>query len=501
MVSLKQWAVLAIVSISLLLVTMDLGILFVALPSLSADLNVSPIEKIWIINAYTLLVAGLLPLCGTLGDRKGYKKIFMIGMITFGLASLLCAYAPTSGILILGRALLAVGAACMLPTTMPIIYQIFETEKQQALAIGIWSAMAATGAAAGPMLGGILLEFFWWGSVFLINIPFVLVGSIVSFALIPKDGYLSEDRIDILSVIFVTFGLAGPLYMISTLSAHGGVSGDITTAVIIGALGVIALILFWQRQLMISTPLVDIRLFQNKRFTSGVIAGAVTLFSLAGYELVMIEKMQYVNGLSPLGSSLYIIPISFVAMFAGPVTGWFITKLGYLHVMVWAVLLTGAGMLCAIITIDHHSYLVTAIPLAVAGFGLGAVMTASANIVMISVPEHEIGSASSLQHVFYQIGHGLGVGLLGSLTAYLYRFYFSGDFKDLGLAENSGVDEARLFAMQLESEFQQSLLKAISAAFDSAFVWVAGIAGAVLILTALLLWVRTIKLIRKEGRT
>src|SRR5215468_9130735 len=229
-----RWAILAIVSSAVFLIVVDMTVLHTALPTLTRDLGASASEKLWIINTYSLVVAGLLPGCGTLGDRIGHKRMLVIGLCFFGLASLAAAYSPSPVVLIGARALLAVGAASMMPATLSIIRLTFSDEKECSLAIGIWSAIASGGSAIGPLIGGVLLEYFWWGSVFLINVPVVVVALIAALALIPSDEGRRETPWDLPGSVLILIGLVGLAYAIEAIAQAAPLSA-IALSTVIGA--------------------------------------------------------------------------------------------------------------------------------------------------------------------------------------------------------------------------------------------------------------------------
>ena len=214
----NRWLILLVVSSALFLIVIDMTVLYTALPSLARDLGTDASEKLWIINAYALVVAGLLPGLGTLGDRVGHKRMFVAGLCVFGVASLVAAYSPSPTILIGARALLAVGAAMMMPATLSIIRLTFNDDRERALAIGIWGAVASGGAAVGPLVGGVLLEYFWWGSVFLINVPVVLVALVAAGVFIPRSKGSREVGWDPVGSLQILAGLVGLAYAIEELA-------------------------------------------------------------------------------------------------------------------------------------------------------------------------------------------------------------------------------------------------------------------------------------------
>ncbi|MFO6137229.1 MFS transporter, partial [Pseudomonas aeruginosa] len=263
----NRWLVLAIVSSALFLIIIDMTVLYTALPRLTHDLGATAAEKLWIVNAYPLVVAGLLPGAGLLSDRLGHKRLFLAGLPLFGLASLCAAFAPTAAALIAARAGLAVGAALMMPATLSIVRHVFQDERERALAIGIWASVASAGAALGPVVGGVLLEFFWWGSVFLINVPVVAIALLLALPAIPACGGQSRRPWDALGSLQVMFGLVGVVYAIKELSAR---APDFGLAVLAALGGMLCLYLFVRRQRRARESMIDFALFRNRRFARGV---------------------------------------------------------------------------------------------------------------------------------------------------------------------------------------------------------------------------------------
>ena len=281
----RRWLILLVVSSALFLIVIDMTVLYTALPSLARDLGTGASEKLWIINAYALVVAGLLPGLGTLGDRVGHKRMFIAGLCVFGVASLVAAYSPSPTILIGARALLAVGAAMMMPATLSIIRLTFNDEKERALAIGIWGAVASGGAAVGPLVGGVLLEYFWWGSVFLINVPVVLVALVAAGVFIPRSKGNREVGWDPVGSLQILVGLVGLAYAIEEVAMA------VAAAAVIGAL---ALAIFLRRQRRSAAPMFDLTLFENREFALGVVVALVSSFSVVGLELVLSQRLQLV---------------------------------------------------------------------------------------------------------------------------------------------------------------------------------------------------------------
>lgn len=337
----NRWLVLAIVSSALFLIVVDLTVLYTALPRLTHDLAATASEKLWILNAYPLVVAGLLPGCGTLGDRIGAKKLFMAGLLAFGAASLLAAFAPSSAILIAARALLAIGAAMMMPATLAIIRLTFTDEKERAFAIGIWAAVASGGAAFGPVIGGLLLEFFWWGSVFLINVPVVALAWLAAWLVLENRPGRASHPWDLLGSLQIMVGLIAMAYAIKELGKRAPAWEAALAAAV---LAVIAFLLFARRQRRSTVPLIDFSLFRNGEFAAGVIAATLSSAALIGLELVFSQHLQLVRSLSPLEAGLLMLPIPLAAIVAGPSAGMALPRLGAQRVLWMSLALAGLGL-------------------------------------------------------------------------------------------------------------------------------------------------------------
>ena len=308
----RRWLILLVVSSALFLIVIDMTVLYTALPSLARDLGTSASEKLWIINAYALAVAGL-PGLGTLGDRLGHKRMFVSGLIVFGIASLIAAYSPSPATLIGARALLAVGAAMMMPATLSIIRLTFSDEQERGLAIGIW------GAAVGPLIGGVLLQHFWWGSVFLINVPVVVAALVAAAVFIPRREGSRDVAWDPVGSLQVLVGLVGLAYAIEELAREAPSLLEAAVAAVIGAL---ALMVFVRRQRRSKAPMLDLKLFENRNFTLAVVVALVSSFSVVGLELVLSQRLQLVLGYSPLQAALFVLPGSLLAFIGGPLAGW-----------------------------------------------------------------------------------------------------------------------------------------------------------------------------------
>lgn len=478
----KKWLTLAIVSTALLLIVVDMTVLYTALPTLTHDLAASASGKLWIINAYTVVVSGLLLGMGALGDRVGYRRMFIAGLSVFGVASLCAAYAPSAGALIAARALLGVGASMMMPATLAIIRLTFPDERERAVAIGVWASVASGGAALGPVIGGVLLEYFWWGSVFLINVPVVVLALAAGLWLLPRQRPAGSNRPwDFIGSVQV---LAALVCLVLTIKEFAKYAPSLTTAAITGTLAALAMFVFVRRQRRSASPLIDFSLFRNPYFSGGVIAAIVASVSLIGVELVFSQRLQLVAGLTPLQAGLAMLPLPLAAFVAGPFAGLLLARVGTRPVILIG-LLTTALALCALALSADAQGLHRLGVLLLLGLGAGITITAASNAVMNNAPAERAGMAASIEEVSYELGGVLGVSLLGSVLSSIYTASFA---VPAGLAvpasASDGIDAALLAAEKLPPQVASQLVALAHGAFDQAFVGVMVVAVLIVVAAA-----------------
>ncbi len=480
----NRWLVLAIVSSALFLIVIDMTVLYTALPRLTHDLGASANEKLWIVNAYPLVVAGLLPGLGTLGDRLGHRRLFLGGLMVFGFASLGAAYAPTPSALIAGRVVLAMGAAMMMPATLSIIRLTFVVERERAMAIGIWAAVASGGAAFGPIVGGVLLEYFWWGSVFLINVPIVIVALAFGARLIPATAGQNDRPWDLVGSIEILIGLIGVVYAIKEAAKPAPSAAIIAIA---AAAGICALILFVRRQNRSAHPLIDFMLFRDPRFSAGVAAALVASFALVGVELAVSQRLQLVLDLSPLQAALYILPIPLAAFIGGPLAGIALTRWAGQTVL-WCATLVAAIALGGYLVLYAASAVSQLASLAALGLGAGATMTAASSMIMLAAPADRAGMAASVEEVSYELGGSLGIAILGSLLTAVYSSSLVlPDTLEVNRLAYDGLDQALIAAEEMRGASAETLRVLARSAFDRAFLVVIAAATVTLFVTAILI--------------
>ncbi len=476
-----RWLVLAIVSSALLLIVVDMTVLYTALPRLTHELGVTASAKLWIVNVYALVVSGLLLGMGTLGDRLGHKRLFMMGLAVFGVASLAAAYSPGAVLLIAARALLGVGAAMMMPATLSILRLAFADERERAVAIGVWASVASGGAALGPVVGGLLLEHFWWGSVFLINVPIVLLALPLAWRFIPASRPDASRPWDLTGSLQV---MAGMILCAYALKELGRASPSWLHAMVACAAGAAMLALFVRRQQRRPYPLIDFAIFRNASFSSAVAAALFAAAALLGMELVFSQRLQLVLGMSPIQSALIILPLPLAAFVAGPLAGLLLGRVGSRRMLFLSLLVSGAGMGGYLLTYDA-AVIPQMISLCVLGLGIGATMTAASSTIMQSATPERAGMAASIEEVSYELGGALGVTVMGSILSGVYAQSLSvpAGVAATGAARDS-LDEALVVAESLPADLAATLTEMARGAFETGYAAVIATATIMLLGTA-----------------
>ncbi|MGX4693077.1 MFS transporter [Streptomyces sp. JNUCC 63] len=413
----NRWVVLVVLCASLLLVAVDATVLHVAVPAVTEDLRPGAIELLWIVDTYPLVCASLLILFGTLGDRVGRRRILLLGYALFGVASALAAFAPSPQVLIFARALLGVGGAMIMPATLSLLRQVFPDRRERALAIGVWSAVAAVGAAVGPLLGGFLLEHFWWGSVFLVNIPLMLVSLPVGRLLLPESTGDRDGPWDVVGAVLAAVGLFGVVLGVKRLG--GGEVLSVLTAVPLVA-GAALLVVFVRRQRRRAHPLVDLRMFARPAFSTSVGCIVLAMLALVGLELIAAQYLQLVLGLSPLQTGLRLLPLTFAAMAAGLAGARMLRRFGPRRMVSAGFCLTAGAVvvLTAMGGRDNPGLLLFGFVLL--GFGLETTLFGAYESMLSEAPPEQAGGAAAIGETSYQLGAGMGIALLGTVMNAAY---------------------------------------------------------------------------------
>ncbi|MEV4364924.1 MFS transporter [Nonomuraea sp. NPDC049625] len=410
----RRWAALAVLSASLLLITMDMTILNVALPQISADLRPGAVELLWMIDVYSLVVAGLLVAVSALGDRWGRKRMLVSGFVLFGLASVAVLWADSPAEVIAVRALLGVGGAMIMPSTLSMIRNLFTDARERATALGVWAAMAAVGGALGPIVGGLLLEAFSWHAAFLVNVPVMAVAVVTGLLLLPESRNPDPGRWDALGTVLSMVGMIALVYAIKHVATEGLDAWTALTAV----LAAVTLTWFVRRCLGRPDPLLEIRLFRGGAFASGTLAAFTTSIAMAGMMLLMVQWAQLVQGYSPLQTGLAMLPMAVGSAVLSPLAPALATRIGARTVLAGGLVIGGLGF--AVLWVAPTTYLWVTVSILLIGAGMGSLAIASA-VIMAGAPAEKAGSAAAIEETSYEIGGTFGVAVLGSLAAALYR--------------------------------------------------------------------------------
>jgi DHA2 family multidrug resistance protein-like MFS transporter len=417
----RRWAILGVLIVSLLVIVLDNTVLNVALKTIAdprAGLGATQGQLEWAINSYTLVFAGLLFTFGVLGDRIGRKRMLVVGMVLFGLASFVSSYAQSPGQLILARAAMGLGGAAVMPQTLAIIAHVFEP-RERGRAIGIWAGAVGIGIAVGPITGGLLLDHFWWGSVFLINVPIVVAGVIGVLLVVPESRSPVRARVDAGGVLLSIAGLILLTYGI----IEGGERSTVTDVGVYGpvAAGVALLAVFVWYESRIEHPSLNVRLFRDGRLSASVGAIGLVFFALGGVFLVLSLYLQNVRGYSALQAGLLTLPLAVGQLLVSPRSAGLVQRFGARRVTATGLMLVALALLSYRLTAVHSPIWVLEVTFFVQGAGMAMVTTPATTAVMSVLPREQAGSGSAINNIARQVSVALGVAVLGSLVSSIYR--------------------------------------------------------------------------------
>lgn len=413
----QRWTFLAIISAALFLVGADNSILYTALPELRDQLGTTPLEGLWIINAYPLVLSGLILGTGTLGDRIGHRLMFLIGVAVFGLGSLMAAFSPSAWLLIAARGLLGVGAATMMPSSLALVRITFTNIRERNLAIAVWMSVAVVGAATGPVLGGLLLEFFWWGSVFLINVPIAFFTVVATIAIAPPNIANPHKKWDLVSSIWAMLAMVGMVTAIKELANPNRAAWLLIAATVVGLIG---LLLFIFRQRVLEQPLLDAQIFRNRIFTGGVLTASIMMFIIAGIELMTTQRFQTAGGFTPLEAGALVATVAVPSIPAALLGGAFLHRIGFIPLISGGFTLMTLGIGLAWWTFRFDSLVPFIASLLLVGIGSGLASSVASTAILGAAPLDKAGMASSVESVSYEFGTLVSVAVFGSLLPFFY---------------------------------------------------------------------------------
>lgn len=413
----RGWAALAVLMLPVLLVSVDNTVLAFALPEISLALQPNGAEQLWIIDVYSLVLAGLLVTMGVLGDRFGRRRMLFIGATGFAVVSALAAFAPTAGVLIAARAALGFFGAMLMPSTLSLLRSIFRNRDQRRLAIAIWASAFSAGSALGPVVGGFLLEHFAWGSVFLIAVPVLIPLLIAGLWLLPESRDPNPGRIDPIGILLSMAALIPVVFAIKSFA----VDGANAVAAAVAAAGVLAGILFVRRMRRTAVPMLDMTLFRRGGFSGAILVNLLSVIALVGFLYFVSQQLQLVIGLSPMVAGLVLVP----GMGAMIVAGLCVVPVSRRvppHVVVPAALVLSAlayAIVAATAGLSSVGWLMAAF--IVLGVGIGAAETISNELILAHAPAEKAGAASAVSETAYELGAVLGTAVLGGIITAFYR--------------------------------------------------------------------------------
>lgn len=482
----REWLALAVLMIPVLLVSVDNTVLSFALPEISMDLRPTGNQLLWIVDLYALMLAGLLIAMGSFGDRVGRRRLLVIGAVGFGVASLIAARAQSAEMLIAARALLGIFGATLMPSTLSIIRNVFTDARDRRLAIATWAAMFSGGAALGPIVGGWLLEHFWWGSVFLINVPLIVLFVPLAMLLLPESRDPLPGPLDLASAVLSMLAMAPMVFAIK----HGAKEGvdDLTLASV--TLALVAGWLFVRRQRARENPMLDVSLFADRVFTGAIVANMLSLMGLAGFLFFGSQLLQLVLGLSPMNAAMVLLPGLLVTVAFGFVAVRLVERFPVRVLVSGSFVASSMGYALAAFT-GHPTVLSVLIAFAIMGIGIGMAETLTNDLILASVPAPKAGAASAISETAYEVGAVLGTAVLGSVLTATYRNQLTVP-AELAYGERSHAFETLGSTLQYAARYPnvlgEQLAESAKTAFDLGVQLTSGVAILVALGAALVSW-------------
>lgn len=478
----RTWIGLSVLVLPLLLIAVDSMVLVFALPAISAELSPTGAQQLWIMDIYSFMLAGLLITMSSIGDRIGRRRLLLIGAVGFGAASVLGAISTTPEMLIAARAVLGLAGATIMPSTLSLIRNMFLDRDQRRFAVAVWGAAAAAGAAAGPVVGGWVIEHFSWHAAFLMNIPVMAVLLVLAPFFIPESRNPGHTGIDLLSSVQSLIAMLTLVYAIKSL-AEGK---DLPLAFLALAVGLVAGTFFVRRQLRLEHPMINVRLFRVRAFTGAVLGDLISIFALIGSLFALTQYLQLVLGLSAMESALWLLPQTVVSAGAGFLAAWLVRRLSA-ALLVSVGTLSAAGGFALLLGLSTTTEpWVIASALCLVALGVGIAMTLTHDIIMSSVPPERSGQAAAIGETAYELGTALGTAVLGSVLLSFYRSGLadsaSGLIDDTLLARaGATLAEALEVAEQLGGTVGPQLVALAQQEFTTALVLTGALAALLLV--------------------
>jgi DHA2 family multidrug resistance protein-like MFS transporter len=413
----REWVGLAVLTLACLLYVMDLTVLHLAVPAISADLQPTSAELLWIIDIYGFFVAGSLITMGTLGDRIGRRKLLLLGAAAFGLVSILAAFAPSAETLILARALLGIAGATLAPSTLSLIFHMFADPRQRAVAIGFWIGAFSAGSAIGPVLGGLVLEHLWWGAAFLLALPVMAALLVLGPRVLPEYKDPNAGRLDLVSAAMSVTAVLAVIYGLKEIAQDG--LGQVP-ALAIGA-GLVVGVMFVARQQRLADPMIDVGLFRLGAFNAALATNFLAIFVAVGYFLFVAQYLQLVVGLSPLQAGLWSLPSAFGFIFGSQFAPRVLGRVRPAHVISGGLGLSAVGLAVLAQVGVEGGLAALIVGSVVISLGLAPVFGLTTELIVGSAPPEQAGAASGISETGAELGGALGIAIMGSVGVAIYR--------------------------------------------------------------------------------
>lgn len=486
----RRWFGLGVLMLPVLLVTVDNTVLGFALPKIAEALRPTASQQLWMIDAYSLVLAGLLVSMGSLGDRFGHRKLLLVGSLGFAVVSVLTAYSETAMQLIIGRACMGIFGAMLMPSTLSLIRSVFEDREERRLAVAIWATTLTVGSALGPLVGGLLLQFFDWGAIFLLAVPVLIPLLVLGPLLLPESERDASGPLDPISIIQSMVALASIVYGIKH-GASEGVDGVVLGTFLVGAL---AGWMFVRRQLRLPLPLMDMTLFRDGTFSGSVLINLISLAFLVGFVFFTTQFLQIVLQMSPLSASLALVPGQIMAIVVGMAVVPVAQRVP-VHVLI-PVLMAFASAAFLLVASMGSSLAVLVAAFALLNIGVGAIATVSNDVILSAAPPAKAGAASAISETAYEVGVVLGTTVLGGLVTAYYRAdlqlpAFLSDIQTTLASET--LSGAHHVASGLAGDQAQQLMQQAGGAFEGGIALVSWVAFGLAFMAILIAW-RTLRL-------
>lgn len=481
----RRWASLLVLLLAQFVLSIDLTIMDIALPSITQELRPTSDQQLWMVDVYSLILAGLLVPASSLSDRFGRKRFLLLGALVFCVASALVVISSSAVEVIGVRGIMGIAAAMIMPTTISTLRNVFTDAKERAAALAAWSVIGGAGMALGPVIGGFLLEHFSWHSAFLVNIPLMGVALVLGVFVLPEIRVRNLGKWDVLGAAMAFAGMALTMWAVKHMAATMNVADPYTLGAL--AAGLVLLVAFVRRCLHSDTPLLDVTLFKDRSFTAGILAALSAMFAMAGVLFMLSQWFQLVNGYSPLEAGIRTLPMAVASIVGGAVFPAAAMRLGARPTMVFGIAIAGVAMAATALLGGNLTYPAIATVMALVGLGTGALSVGSA-VIMGATPPTKASSGAAFEEIAYDLGNVLGVAIVGSIASIIYRQGFSVDYlRSLGLDDASiktAMDSYGGAVSIAQQTGVQELVNEGAPAFTDALSWAIVLGGVILVVVA-----------------